>query len=117
MSPCASLSAIPRSSRWPCCLAIPIMIIASACKNSNATVIPEPIVNLMGYERIAAGDNAGAIEVLALNVAQYPRSANVYDSLGDAYLAAGQKDDARVAAEKAIAALDTDPSLDDTRRQ
>ena len=33
-----------------------------------------------------------AIEALKLNVEMYPKSGNVYDSLGEAYMDAGQKD-------------------------
>jgi tetratricopeptide (TPR) repeat protein len=32
-----------------------------------------------------------AVEILRLNVEAYPESANVYDSLGEAYLNAGDK--------------------------
>jgi tetratricopeptide (TPR) repeat protein len=75
-----------------------------------ATVIPEAMVNQLGYEHLQEADNEGAIEILKLNVAQFPKSANAYDSLGDAYLAAGQKKLARENAEKAIAALLQDAS-------
>jgi len=33
-----------------------------------------------------------AIEIFKLNVADYPNSANAYDSLGEAYLTAGDKE-------------------------
>ena len=75
-----------------------------------ATIVPEAMVNQIGYERLQEGDNEGAIEILKLNVAQFPKSANAYDSLGDAYLAAGQKELAKESAEKAIAALPNDAS-------
>jgi len=86
-------------------------LLADARKSDpSATVIPEAILNQLGYEHLQEGDNAGAIEILKLNVAQFPKSANAYDSLGDAYLAAGQKELARENAEKAIAALPEDAS-------
>ena len=75
-----------------------------------ATIIPEAMVNQIGYERIQENDVAGAIEIFRLNTLQFPKSANAYDSLGDAYLAAGQKELARENAEKAIAALPDDAS-------
>jgi cytochrome c-type biogenesis protein CcmH/NrfG len=34
----------------------------------------------------------GAIEILKLNVAEYPQGFNTYDSLGEAYLNDGQRD-------------------------
>jgi cytochrome c-type biogenesis protein CcmH/NrfG len=37
-----------------------------------------------------------------LNVEEYPKSSNVYDSLGEAYMAAGQKDLAIQNYEKSI---------------
>lgn len=83
----------------------------------QATVIPEAMVNQLGYEHLQEGDNAGAIEILKLNVMQFPKSANAYDSLGDAYLAAGQKALARENAEKAINALPNDTSAQDAARQ
>jgi tetratricopeptide (TPR) repeat protein len=44
-----------------------------------------------------------------MNIEAYPRSANVYDSLSDGYLAMGNKDEALKHAEKAIhQALDKD---------
>jgi cytochrome c-type biogenesis protein CcmH/NrfG len=36
--------------------------------------------------------NAEAIEVFKLNVEAFPESANTYDSLGEAYMKAGQKE-------------------------
>jgi dienelactone hydrolase len=74
----------------------------------NATLFPEAAVNIIGYEHLQAGDNAGAIEILKLNAAAYPDSPNVYDSLSDAYLAAGEKVLARLNAEKALQLLPSD---------
>jgi tetratricopeptide (TPR) repeat protein len=51
-----------------------------------------------------------------LNAEAYPSSANTYDSLGDAYLADGQKDLALQASEKAIAMLATDKAGDDRKK-
>jgi dienelactone hydrolase len=80
-------------------------------------LFPEIIVNLLGYEHLAAGDVKGAIEILKLNVAAYPNSANTYDSLSDAYLADGQKDRALQYARKAIDLLPADTALSDQRRK
>lgn len=70
--------------------------------------LPEVVVNRIGYEHLQAGDRKGAVELLKMNAAAYPNSPNVYDSLGDAYLAAGQKELARANAQKAIDLLATD---------
>ncbi len=73
----------------------------------KANLFPEGVVNIIGYEHLQSGDTKGAIEILKLNAAANPNSANVYDSLSDAYLADGQKDLAR---ENAIKALEILPS-------
>jgi Tfp pilus assembly protein PilF len=74
-------------------------------------------VNVIGYEHLQEGDNKGAIEILKLNASAFPKSANVYDSLSDAYLADGQKDLARENAKKALQLLPTDSSLNEQYRQ
>jgi CubicO group peptidase (beta-lactamase class C family) len=49
-------------------------------------------LNTMGYQLLGRNRTADAIAIFQLNVEQYPSSGNVYDSLGEAYLKAGQKD-------------------------
>lgn len=70
-------------------------------------VSSEAPINSFGYALLGKQRVGEAIEVLKLNVEAYPNSANVYDSLGDAYQAAGRKEDAIKAYEKA---LTIDPS-------
>ena len=56
---------------------------------------PEAIernLNSTGYLLLEAGKPKDAIEVLRVNVTLFPASWNAYDSLGEAYAAAGQKD-------------------------
>ncbi len=48
-------------------------------------------VNSLGYELLGAGDTQSAIDVFKANVEAYPKSWNVYDSLGEACMKAGQK--------------------------
>jgi len=69
---------------------------------------PEGMVNYMGYEHLQSGDNKGAIEIFKVNVAEYPNSPNVYDSLSDGYFADGQKDLARQNAKRALELLTSD---------
>ena len=73
-------------------------------------------MNFVGYEHIQAGDTKGAVEIMKLNLAAYPNSPNIYDSLGDAYLANGQKDLARQNAKKALELLSTDTTIDEQIR-
>ena len=51
----------------------------------------EAEVNRLGYSLMAEGKIEAAIQVFKLNVNAYPHSANVYDSLGEAYAHHGEK--------------------------
>jgi CubicO group peptidase (beta-lactamase class C family) len=51
----------------------------------------EKDLNEVGYAFLLRGDNRDAIAVFERNVREYPQSANVYDSLGEAYMKARQK--------------------------
>ncbi len=52
--------------------------------------ISESEINRLGYHVLyAMNAPADAVEIFALNVATFPRSANTYDSLGEAYLVQG----------------------------
>jgi len=86
-------------------------------KDPHAKLFDEGLVNAIGYEHLQEGDNKGAIEILKLNASAFPNSANVYDSLSDAYLADVQKDLARANAKKALELLPTDSSLSDEYRK
>jgi dienelactone hydrolase len=74
----------------------------------QAILFPEAPVNIMGYEHLTAGQTQDAIEIFKLNVAAYPESPNTYDSLSDAYIAAGQKDLALQNVKKALELLPGD---------
>jgi dienelactone hydrolase len=92
------------------------MLVDARQRDPNAVLFPEVIVNGMGYGHLQIGDTKGAIEIFKLNVAAYPKSPNVYDSLADAYLADGQKDQARLNAKKALETLASDTTDDQQRR-
>jgi 3-oxoadipate enol-lactonase len=59
-------------------------------------------MNYAGYQYLQDGRLEEAIELFKLNVLAYPESWNVYDSLGEAYLAAGMVDLARENYEKSL---------------
>ena len=84
--------------------------------DAKAVLFSEVLVNITGYEHMQAGDVKGAIEILKLNADAFPESPNVYDSLGDVYLADGQKDLARQNAKKAIEMLASDTTDPEARR-
>jgi len=74
-------------------------------RDPNVFLFPESSINLLGYQRIQEGKTKEAIVVLKINELAYPRSANVYDSLGDAYLADHQNELALQYSEKALKVL------------
>ncbi len=66
------------------------------------TVVPaEAFINALGYQWLAAGKTDEAIAAFKQNVAWYPQSANVYDSLAEAYEKGGQLVEAQPLYEKA----------------
>ena len=58
-------------------------------QDSTQVYIEEAEVNRMGYNFLTDKDYDNAIAVFKMNVALYPESDNVYDSLADAYLRSG----------------------------
>ena|GEM_PF-466107 len=50
--------------------------------------------NELGYRLLGAGDSDAAIEIFKLNVELFPESANVYDSLAEAYMKSGRMEPA-----------------------
>lgn len=52
--------------------------------------VPENLINQMGYQFLLNGKPEEAIAVFKANVERYPESANVYDSLAEAYERGGQ---------------------------
>lgn len=58
--------------------------------------------NRLGYQFLQAKNVDAAVEVFKMNTAMYPESANTYDSLGDAYVAAGDTHEAIICFERAL---------------
>jgi len=75
-------------------------------KYKKTVTIAERTVNLRGYELLAEGKVNEAIALFRLNVYMYPKSSNVYDSLGEAYMTAGN---AKLAIENYEKSLELDP--------
>ncbi|NNE67589.1 MAG: serine hydrolase [Pyrinomonadaceae bacterium] len=48
-------------------------------------------LNNLGYQLLGAGKTKDAIEIFKLNIEMFPKAFNPYDSLGEAYLKAGDK--------------------------
>jgi cyclase len=70
-------------------------------------------LNLFGYSLLGKNKFEDAIKILKLNVKMYPESANVYDSLGEAFERSGNKDKALANYKKAVqnAEKTDDPNL------
>ena len=51
----------------------------------------EAQVNRLGYALLSRKKTAEAIEIFKLNIKDYPKSANTYDSLAESYLETGEK--------------------------
>ncbi|MEP6818667.1 MAG: alpha/beta hydrolase-fold protein [bacterium] len=64
---------------------------------------PEALVNQIGYQYLGSGNFEEAIATFKSNVERYPNSANVYDSLGEAYEKSARLDLATPQYEKAQA--------------
>ena len=54
--------------------------------------VPENLINQIGYQFLFDGKREEAIAAFKANVERYPGSANVYDSLAEAYERGGQLD-------------------------
>jgi CubicO group peptidase (beta-lactamase class C family) len=69
-------------------------------------------VNGKGYELLQGGSAKQAVKVFRINVQAFPKSANAYDSLGEAYLATG---DTTLAIENYRTSLALDPENDNAK--
>ncbi|HTB25748.1 MAG TPA: hypothetical protein VK711_10265 [Puia sp.] len=74
----------------------------------------EGILNSYGYFLLRSNQTDDAIKAFKLNVEAYPNSPNVFDSLGDGYLKAGDKIHAIACYEKESA---LDPSNEDLKNR
>ena len=82
-------------------------LIEARQKDPDAQLFPEITVSTIGQDHMRASEPKLAIEVLKLVLLAYPESADANETLGEAYLADGQKELARQHAEKALALLDS----------
>jgi dienelactone hydrolase len=86
-------------------------------KDPKSQVLEARFVNQLGYMMLGEGDTKGGVAVLKFNVDAHPTSSNAWDSLGDAYLADGQREKAREASEKALKLVDSDKAEPEDRRK
>jgi tetratricopeptide (TPR) repeat protein len=72
----------------------------------------EAVINRVGYQLLGARRSKEAITVLRYNAESYPQSANVYDSLAEAYMNSGETKLAIAYYKKALEAIPKDPRPD-----
>jgi len=65
-------------------------------------VATENELNLYGYQLLNGGQHDKAIEILTLNTKRFPKSANVWDSLGEAYFIKGDQKNAAANFKKSL---------------
>jgi CubicO group peptidase (beta-lactamase class C family) len=68
-----------------------------------AEAFPESLLNPLGYRLLSLGRPADAVALFELNAAEFPASANVFDSLGDGYAELGDRPRAVQAYQRSLA--------------
>ena len=66
------------------------------------TIATENELNAYGYNLLGQGQNDKAIEIFILNTQRHPKSANTWDSLGEAYATKGDKKNAITSFKKSL---------------
>jgi hypothetical protein len=83
----------------------------------GANLAREGSLNGVAYRLLLAGKQAEAVELFERITVRYPGSANAWDSLSEAYERVGEPGKSRVAAEKALGLLGSDPSITPATRE
>ena len=89
-------------------------IYAAMLKDNPDFKLDEAAVNLWGLDLLEKNHLTEATELLKLNVQVFPSSSNAYDSLGEAYMKAGQK---QLAIDKYKKSLELDPDNDNAKEK
>ena len=88
-------------------------VYAAMQKESPTFKLDESAVDSWGHQLMADNHLPEAVAIFKLNATNYPASGNVYDSLGEAYVKSGQKQQAIDSYKKS---LEKDPNNDNARR-
>ncbi|MEO6329163.1 MAG: DUF2911 domain-containing protein [Ginsengibacter sp.] len=75
---------------------------AEKITNEALATASENELNLYGYQLLNQGKHDKAIEIFILNTQRYPKSANSWDSLGEAYVTNGDKKNAIISFKKSL---------------
>lgn len=79
----------------------------------KAGIAAEESINALGYTYLNAGKTEMAVVVFTFNVRQFPKSANAYDSLGEALMRAGRIDESILNYRKSV---ELDPGNDNAKK-
>ncbi len=85
--------------------------------NPGVVVVKQSAINREGYRLISAGEGKKAIAVMRFNTLVFPQSANTYDSLADACLAASDRGCAVAAYRGLLRMLPGDTTLPESVRR
>ncbi len=80
-------------------------IVSMVSRSLEPTDSPSSIensINMAGYNLLSAGRTTDAIKLFKLNTEFFPKAWNTFDSLGEGYLIAGDKEQAKLNYEKSI---------------
>ena len=86
-------------------------------KNPESDLLGESALNQAGYSLLREKKNNEAISVFKLVAKDYSNSVNAYDSLGDAYAAAGQRELAVSTSQKELELVQKDGKLSAEQKQ
>ena len=89
----------------------------TASSAPDSTVLAEATMNSMAYQLMASQHNQEAVSMLEVAAMLHQKSANLQDSLAEAYEKVGNAFAARAATEKSLALLNADPGIPEDRRQ
>lgn len=89
-------------------------IYAAMLKDNADFKLDEAAVNQWGLDLMEKNHLTEATELLKLNVQVFPSSSNAYDSLGEAYMKAGQK---QLAIDNYKKSLELDPENDNAKEK
>jgi Flp pilus assembly protein TadD len=78
------------------------MLLSLRRRYPTASLVKESTVNSLGYLLLRPTTIKESIEVFRLNAELHPLSANVYDSLAEAYMKSGDKESAIKNYEKSL---------------
>ncbi len=82
-------------------------------KKTDKYSIKESEINNAGYQFLSTDKVKEAIEFFKINVENFPKSGNAYDSLGEAYLKSGDK---KLAVENYKKAIELDPTNENGKK-